>query len=138
MKILGIQRIEFLVADPESEARSLGPALGLALDRSETPEHGVISYTDFDAGIELAGPGKPDSPLAGLLDQQGEGFLTVVFRVESCDAVVAWAKENGVSVLVDLEERLDPERFEYYRQVSLSPEKFPAGASFTFAEYRER
>ena len=138
MKILGIQRIEFLVADPDAEARKLGDGLGLSLHRSETPEHGVVSFTDFDAGIELAGPGRDDSPLADLLARQGEGFLTVVFRVESCDDVVAWAERNGVSVQVDLVQRIDPERFTHYRQVSLSPEKFPAGASFTFCEYTER
>jgi hypothetical protein len=138
MKILGVQRIEFLVADPAAEAAKLGDALGLSLLRSETEAHGVVSYTDFSAGIELAGPAHEDSPLAGLLARQGEGFLTVVFRVESCDAVVAWARANGVEVLVDLEDVGAPERFSYYRQVSLSPEKFPAGASFTFAEYTER
>ncbi len=137
MKILGIQRIEFLVADPEAEARKLGDALGFDLVRSETPEHGVLSFTDHAAGLELAGPSRPGSALEPLLAQQGEGFLTVVFRVESCDDVVAWAERNGVQVLVDLE-GVSPGEFASYRQVSLSPEKFPGGASFTFCEYRER
>lgn len=138
MKILGIQRIEFLVRDPDAAIATLGEEAGFRFSRSETPEHGVVSLTDWGAGIELASPGQPGSPLAGLLEQQGEGYLTVVFRVESCDEVVAWAEANGVTVLVDLTQRIDPERFVHYRQVSLSPEKFPAGASFTFCEYTER
>ena len=138
MKIIGVNRIEFLLADPASEAERLNAALGLSLERSTTDEHGVVSYTDFGAGIELAGPARGDSPLQALLDSQGEGFLTVVFRVESVDDVVRWAEANGVEVLVDLEHSEAFGAYAYYRQVSLSPEKFPAGASFTFAEYRER
>lgn len=138
MKILGIQRVEFVLADPASAAQQLNESLGLAMRRSETDAHGVVSYTDFAAGLELAGPLRADSPLQALLDQKGEGFLTVVFRVESADAVVRWAEANGVDVLVDLDSVGDPERYASYRQVSLDPAKFPAGMSFTFAEYTER
>lgn len=138
MKILGIQRVEFVLADPASAAEELNESLGLALRRSETDAHGVVSYTDFGAGLELAGPLRPDSPLNALLEQRGEGFLTVVFRVESADDVVRWAEARGVEVLVDLEISSDPDHFSYYRQVSLDPARFPAGASFTFAEYVER
>ncbi len=140
MKIIGINRVELLVADPEREAAALNALLGIRLESSVTEAHGVLSCIDFNAGLELAGPTSSESALAPLLDQRGEGLLTVVFRVESVDAVIEMAERNGLEVLVDLEDidqgDSDP-RYKSYRQVSLSSERFPARTSFTFAEYEE-
>jgi hypothetical protein len=53
MKILGVQRFELLVADPEAEARRLGDLLGLDFERSVAEEHGVRSCTNWDSGLDL-------------------------------------------------------------------------------------
>ena len=97
----------------------------------------MLSQTDWDIGLELAGPLGPDSALQPRLDATGEGLLTIVFRVESVDEVVAWAKSNDIEVLVDLADSHTEGRFKHYRQVSLANDRFPAGASFTFCEYEE-
>jgi hypothetical protein len=137
VKILGVQRLELLVADPEAEARRLGELLGFDFERSVTEEHGVLSFTDWDAGLELAGPSRADSALAPRLREGGEGFLTVVYRVDSLDELVRRARERGIEILVDLDLGPVQGRFRSYRQVSLASEKLPGRASLTFAEYEE-
>lgn len=138
MKILGVQRVEFLMADPAAGASWLNAGLGFDMTQADTEAHGVTSFIDHAAGLELAGPSRSDSPLQALLDARGEGFLTVVFRVESVEEVLAWAREKGIEVLVDLDEIDGTDRYTSYRQVSLDPAAFPSGVSFTFAEYVER
>ena len=88
-------------------------------------------------GLELAGPTKPDSVMNDILDREGEGLLTIVFRVDSADAVVEMARNNGLEVVVDLDYGDGLEGYKCYRQVSLRSDQFPAQASFTFAEYEE-
>lgn len=137
MKILGIQRFELLVADPEAEARRFSDLLGFDFEKSTTAEHGVLSYTDWRAGLELAGPARADSALAPLLRERGEGLLTVVYRVDSIDELLERARARGIEVLVDLDLGPVEGHFRSYRQVSLAGGGFPGGASFTFAEYEE-
>jgi len=137
MKILGINRVELVVRDPDSEATALGELLGARFDRMVTEEHGVLSRTSFEMGLELAGPSRAGSAMDGILERQGEGLLTIVFRVDSAEAVVEMARRNGLEVVVDLDYADGMPGFKSYRQVSISPERFPAGASFTFAEYEE-
>lgn len=138
MKILGINRAELVVADPNSGADTLSSLFGMEFETQETAGHGVLSRTDFRAGLELAGPTGPGSTMQSILESRGEGLLTLVFRVDSIDELLEVARDNGLEVLVDLdyEDRLD--RYSRYRQVSLASDRFPAGASFTFAEYEER
>jgi len=137
MKILGINRVELVVRDPDQEAAALGGLLGVEFDRSVTEEHGVLSRTSFGMGLELAGPAKADSVMNDILDREGEGLLTIVFRVDSADAVVEMARNNGLEVVVDLDYGDGLEGYQCYRQVSLRSDQFPAQASFTFAEYEE-
>lgn len=137
MKILGINRAELVVRDPNAEAEALSELLGMQFGSDTTESHGVLSRTDFRAGLELAGPSRADSVMNSLLEARGEGLLTIVFRVDSCDDVVELAKRNGIEVLVDLDKGSDIPGYKSYRQVSLSSERFPAQASFTFAEYEE-
>lgn len=140
MKILGINRVELVVRDPDSEAANLSELLGVDFDRTVTEEHGVLSRTSFEMGLELAGPAKPDSGMSvmnDILERQGEGLLTVVFRVDSADAVIEMAKKNGLEVMVDLDYPDGMGGYKSYRQVSISAGRFPAQASFTFAEYEE-
>jgi hypothetical protein len=137
MKILGINRVELVVRDPDQEAAALGGLLGVGFDRSVTEEHGVLSRTSFEMGLELAGPTKADSVMNDILDREGEGLLTIVFRVDSADAVVEMAKKNGLEVVVDLDYGDGLKGYKCYRQVSLRSDQFPAQASFTFAEYEE-
>lgn len=137
VKILGIQRAELVVHDPNAEADKLAALLGMHFSRDVTQAHGVLSRTDFASGLELAGPSREDSVMQDLLEENGEGLLTIVFRVDSCDSVIEMAKANGIEVLVDLDKGDEIPGYRSYRQVSLSSEKFPARASFTFAEYEE-
>ena len=60
MKIIGINRVELLVADPEKEATALNALLGIRLESSVTEAHGVLSCIDFTAGLShQPGSGSP-------------------------------------------------------------------------------
>ncbi|MDJ0849081.1 MAG: hypothetical protein QNK04_11940 [Myxococcota bacterium] len=59
MKILGINRAELLVADPDAGAEVLSRLFGMEFGSQVTEAHGVLSRTDFAAGLELAGPTGP-------------------------------------------------------------------------------
>jgi len=137
LKILDVQRVELVVHDPDAEARKLAELLPFHFERSKTEAHGVLSQTDWDIGLELAGPLNENSALKPRLDTSGEGLLTIVFRVDSIEAVISWAKENDIDVLVDLADSHTEGRFKHYRQVSLANHAFPAQVSFTFCEYEE-
>ena len=137
MKILGINRVELAVHDPNKEAEVMAELFGMRFRTSETAEHGVLSRTDFGSGLELAGPSRPDSAIAPLLKDRGEGLLTIVFRVDSVDGLIEMANQNGMEVTVDLDLGDSIAGYRSYRQVSLASDRFPAQASFTFAEYVE-
>jgi hypothetical protein len=138
VKVLGINRVELVVEDPDKEAEGLAELLGLHFHRSTTEEHGVLSRTDFAAGLELAGPSREqDSAMRQILDERGEGLLTIVFRVDSLDDLIEQAERNDIDVVVDLDLGSSISGYKSYRQISLSSERFPAQASFTFAEYEE-
>jgi hypothetical protein len=137
MKILGINRVELVLENPDEAAEALSELLGMHFETDITEEHGVLSRTDFRAGLELAGPSRPDSAMTPILEQRGEGLLTTVFRVDSVEAVLDMAKRNGIEVLVDLDKGSEIPGYRSYRQVSLRSDRFPAGVSFTFAEYEE-
>ncbi len=138
MKILGINRAELLVADPNGGAEVLSKLFGMQFGTEVTEAHGVLSRTDFGAGLELAGPTGPESALQPLLENRGEGLLTIVFRVDSIDELLEVARSEGLEVVVDLDYGDRMPGYARYRQVSLASDRFPAGASFTFAEYEER
>lgn len=138
MKILGINRAELVVADPDEGAATLSALFNMEFETEETPGHGVLSRTDFGAGLELAGPIGPDSTMQSLLDANGEGLLTLVFRVDSLDELLEIAKAQGLTVMAELDAQDRLPRYSRYRQISLASDRFPAGASFTFAEYEER
>lgn len=138
MRILGINRVELVVADPDKGAATLSELFGMQFESEETAGHGVLSRTDFGAGLELAGPTGPDSVMQSLLDANGEGLLTLVFRVDSLDELLEVAEKNGLAVQAELDAGDRLPRYSRYRQVSLASDRFPAGASFTFAEYEER
>jgi len=137
VEILGINRVELVVSDPDKEADRLATLTGMSFLRDQTETHGVLSRTDFKSGIELAGPTRPDSSLQNLIAAKGEGLLTIVFRVRSVEAVLDMAKKNGIAVIVDLNKGDTIPGYKNYRQVSLDAAHFPAGASFTFCAYEE-
>ena len=139
MKILGINRAELVVADPNAGADVMSELFGMEFETEITESHGVLSRTDFQSGLELAGPtGGEGSAMQSILDARGEGLLTIVFRVDSIEELLAEAAKKGLEVVVDLDLGDRTPRYKHYRQVSLASERFPAGASFTFAEYEER
>ena len=139
MKVIGLNRVELVVEDPDKEAQRLADLCGMsfATDHTEDDGHNVLSRTDWTAGLELAGPMNDTSVMRHLLDATGEGLLTIVFRVESVDDVRAEAKAKGIAIQADLDFGDFMPGYKNYRQISLAGEAFPAGVSFTFAEYDE-
>ncbi|MBW2362837.1 MAG: hypothetical protein JRG84_18215 [Deltaproteobacteria bacterium] len=75
--------------------------------------------------------------MAQILEERGEGLLTIVFRVDSIAGVLEMAERNGMQVAADLDLGDSIPGYKAYRQVSLATDRFPAKASFTFAEYDE-
>ena len=85
---------------------------------------------------------RPPSPAARgqRFDRYRVGLHHLALRAASRDDVDAfhgWLQREGIEVLVDLDLSGRDPRYKSYRQVSLSSERFPARASFTFAEYEE-
>ena len=76
--------------------------------------------------------------MQSILDDRGPGLLTIVFRVDSIAELLDLAREKGLEVVIDLDYGDRMPRYAHYRQVSLASDRFPAGASLTFAEYEER
>jgi methylmalonyl-CoA/ethylmalonyl-CoA epimerase len=48
-----------------------------------------------DIHIELLEPTSNDSPIAGFLEKQGEGFHHIAFRTDDIDGQLGTAREHG-------------------------------------------
>ena len=93
MKLLGLNRVELLVNDPEQAERDLSALLGgengLSFERE--PAEGVLDCrVDWKAGIEIVHPESDEHVVGQLLKDKGEHIFTVVFEVENIDDARVW------------------------------------------------
>ena len=121
MKILGLDRVELLV-----DAATIGPAVrrfneifGFELSEpAEVPGHGLLSSVDFRAGLEFVAPKGEGSSVAPPERSSGRGaLLTVVWEIDDIASARRWAKERGLTVVLDFEN-------EAVKQLCLSAAEF--------------
>lgn len=107
MKILGLNRVELLLPpDQLDEAvRVFNDVLGADFDPPELlTEHQVLSTTDFEVGLELFGPGGPDSALHASLARKGVGAIgPIVWEVEDLDEAKRELVGKGYAIYFEYE-----------------------------------
>jgi methylmalonyl-CoA epimerase len=87
-----LDHVAVLVSDTEDALRFYRDRLGLRLESSEEIAAPHVRLTYLDAGnayIQLVEPLDPESPLAEVLDRQGEGLHHICFGVDDVAATVA-------------------------------------------------
>ena len=121
MKILGLNRVEWLVEDGEIEAavKKFNDVFGFKLGAPhEVKGQHLRSSIDFDAGLEFVSPMNAQSPVHSVLKQKGRGaLLTTVWEVDDFEAARAWVKQKGLNVILEFEG-------EGVRQLCLDPQEF--------------
>jgi catechol 2,3-dioxygenase-like lactoylglutathione lyase family enzyme len=137
MKLVGLNRIEVLVRDPDRAERDFSSLLGgLAFRPESAGDHPLDCRIDWRAGIEIVHPEAEDHPVAALLREHGEHVFTVVFEVEDLDEAKAWVREQGFEIQYEF----SPEptgAVEVMRQITLGPER-THGVVVTLMERRLR
>ncbi|MEZ7978093.1 MAG: hypothetical protein QMC74_00160 [Myxococcota bacterium] len=125
MKLLGLNRVELLVNDPDQAERDLSALLGgeggLSFERE--PAEGVLDCrVDWKAGIEIVHPESDEHVVGQLLKGKGEHIFTVVFEVENIDDARAWVLKQGFEIMYEFDNGT-PEKPANLRQISVSPER---------------
>ena len=122
MKLLGLNRVEMLVNDPDQAERDLSSLLGgLSFDRE--PAEGVLDCRiDWKAGIEIVHPESKEHSVGQLLEHKGEHIFTVVFEVEDIEDAKTWVVDQGFEILYEFDNGTD-DRPASIKQLSISPER---------------
>jgi len=122
MKLLGLNRIELLVKDPDQAEQDLSSLLG-GLSFEREPAEGVLDCrVDWKAGIEIVHPQSGEHAVGKLLEGKGEHVFTVVFEVESIVDAKAWVIEKGFEILYEFDNGTEGHA-PTIRQLSISPER---------------
>jgi len=122
MKLLGLNRIELLVQDPDQAEQDLSSLLG-GLSFEREPAEGVLDCrVDWKAGIEIVHPENNDHAVGKLLEDKGEHVFTVVFEVESIADAKVWVIEKGFDILYEFDNGT-ADQAPTIRQLSISPER---------------
>ncbi len=107
MKILGLNRVELLVegGDIDAVVKKFNDVFGFNLSEPhEVKGQHLRSSVDFAAGLEFVAPTNDRSPIHSLLQAKGRGaLLTTVWEVDDYDAALAWARQKGLSILLEFE-----------------------------------
>ena len=104
IKVLGVQRAEILVSDPDAAEATFKRLFNGA---TFLPDNGVHDRpldcrTDYEHGLELVHPTDESDPIGQLLKEKGDGaVLTIVYEVEDMDAARDYLKRNGFEVQYD-------------------------------------
>jgi hypothetical protein len=104
MKVLGLNRVELLVNDPDDATNVFNELFNGAHFRPENDsDHGepVDCRIDWKLGIELVHPTDPNHFMGQLQSAKGEHVFTVVFEVESIDDARTHLKKKGFDIIYD-------------------------------------
>ncbi|MFK7894777.1 MAG: hypothetical protein AB8G23_03015 [Myxococcota bacterium] len=136
MKLLGLNRIELLVEDPDAAENDLSALLG-GLNFEREPAEGVLDCrVDWKAGIEIVHPEGDDHVVSDLLKERGQHIFTVVFEVEDIDDAKEWVQSQGFEIMYAFDNGT-PEQPATIKQLSISPER-THGMLVTLLERIER
>lgn len=122
MKLLGLNRVELLVRDPDQAEADLSSLFG-GLQFEREPAEGVLDCRiDWKAGIEIVHPESAEHAVGQLLEGSGEHVFTVVFEVESLDDAKAWVTSQGFAILYEFDNATETSPATL-RQLSIAPER---------------
>lgn len=122
MKLLGLNRVEMLVRDPDQAEKDLSALLG-GLRFEREPAEGVLDCRiDWKAGIEIVHPESKDHVVGQLLENRGEHIFTVVFEVENLQDAKDWVTQKGFEIMYEFDNGT-PEKAATIKQISISPER---------------
>ena len=104
MKLLGLNRIELLVRDPDQAEKDLSSLLGgLSFEKEAVidAQSPLDCRIDWKAGIEIVHPPNPQHAVGQLLEEAGEHVFTVVFEVESIEDAKKWVSSQGFGIFYE-------------------------------------
>lgn len=130
MGVVGVHHVAFVVRKENLDriAARWTEVLGLHFDEVDDEENGLRVLIDMTAGIELIAPHGPTGRFGPFytryLEEHGEGFQTVVLRVDDLEAAEARATAAGQRLFPLVHLRGDEpyaDRFERYVERPLAP-----------------
>jgi methylmalonyl-CoA epimerase len=101
MAIKGLDHMVIRVKDLDAAIENY-KNMGMECSKTlETPGIGKQAILRFPNGtfIELVSPTDPESPIAKAIEARGEGFHSMVMKVDDLDETVQSMKEGGATVI---------------------------------------
>ncbi|MEJ2039708.1 MAG: methylmalonyl-CoA epimerase [Desulfosarcinaceae bacterium] len=102
MKILKIDHLGIAVNSIDEGRNFWTDVLGLACEGSETVAEQKVTTAFFPVGeseVELLESTSPDGPVAKFIENKGQGFQHVAFRVENIEEALAELKAKGIRLI---------------------------------------
>ncbi|MCB2047358.1 MAG: hypothetical protein KDE32_03930 [Novosphingobium sp.] len=124
MKVLGINRVELLVADPDAAQATFELLFNGGHYPADRAVHGRPQdcRVNYRHGLELVHPMDPEYKLGKLLAERGEHIFTVVWDVEDYDAAREHVLSSGFEIQYEGDYSAKPE-VEVHKQMVVSPDK---------------
>ena len=97
-----IHHIDFVVRDLDKAAAQYAQILGVEPKSREHLEHRGVDLVRFRIGdiwIILVQPVRDDSPVQAFLDEHGEGFFHIAYKVEDLVKEAQRIKNSGVHIV---------------------------------------
>lgn len=94
-----VHHIDFVVRDLDRAAEAYARLLGIEPEPRESLESRGVDVVRFRVGdlwLILVQPVTDQSPVARFLDEHGEGFFHIAYRVADLDAEAERLREQGV------------------------------------------
>lgn len=99
-----VHHIDFVVHDLDRAADRFAKILGRPPEpRESLPDRGVdlVRFAMGDIWIILVQPMRQDSPVTAFLDQHGEGFFHIGYKVDDIEAETKRLKAQGIGLVND-------------------------------------
>lgn len=124
MKILGLNRVELLVADPDAAQATFEKLFNGGHYPADRAIHGRPQdcRNNYPHGLELVHPLDPDYRLGKLLADKGEHIFCVVWDVDSIDAARDHVLTQGFEIRYEGDYSAKPE-VEVHKQLVVEPDK---------------
>jgi len=103
MKIKRVEHIAVVVKDMAESAKMLENVFGLKMEYEEQIKSTKLAMIPVgETYIELLQAAAPDSQVAQVLAEKGEGYYHICFEVEDIDGAVEELKAKNVKLLNDV------------------------------------
>lgn len=136
MKVLGLNRAELLVEDPDAAQRTFDLLFNGGYYPSDSGVHNrpLDCRVNYQHGLELVHPTSREDKLGKLLEDKGDHIFTVVWDVDSIDAAREHVLNSGFEVQYEGDYSAKPE-VDVHRQLVVRPDR-THGMQVIFQERR--